>query len=95
MIKWNSVAQTMREETMGDHWKRLRNGGARKPLRSIRELAEELGVKPKSLAAIMAKNNGPKGRYRTGTGATGGKNTWYDPEEVRAWWKQHQQEKNQ
>jgi hypothetical protein len=62
---------------------------ARPPLRTLREMAEELGVSAQRLnfclkhstcsppAPVLKHANRPR-------------NTWYDPVEMRAWWKRHQ-----
>lgn len=59
----------------------------RKPLRTLKELAEEFGVTPTSLKMRMRYDpEGPKPVMHTlGTGTQ--RNTWFDPEQVRAWWK--------
>lgn len=83
-----SIASISKEETLGQFFQRVRNGGTRKPLRSLRELAEEFGVPHKTLQVKLARCKGaPKPRYSTGYHkTTSQRNTWYDPQEVRAWW---------
>lgn len=74
-------------ETLAKFFQRLRSGGGRKPLRSLKELADEFGIKPQSLKMKMQHDpEAPKPKYATG-GTTTPRNTWFDPEEVRRWWK--------
>lgn len=77
-----------RGETLPQFFQRVRSGGARKPLRSLRELAEEFGVPHKTLQAKLARcKNAPQPIYSTGDQKTASqRNTWYDPQEVRRWW---------
>ena len=78
------------DETAAQRWVRIRDEGARKPLRSLRELAEEFGVKWQSLHATMRHDpNSPSPRYSTGH--RGVKNTWFDPDAVRKWWKERKE----
>lgn len=75
------------DETPGQFWTRLRNGGARKPLRTLKEMAVEFSVSVPTLSATMRHDpNAPKSIYRTG-GNGRPRNTWIDPDAVRAWWK--------
>ena len=82
-IKWSLT----KGETMGEFWRRTQSGGARKPLRSLKELAEEFGLKPMALKGHMEMDiEGPRPKYCTGGNATP-RNAWYDPDQVRKWWK--------
>ena len=83
-----SISKSIERETLPQFYQRVRTGGARKPLRNLRELAEEFGVPHKTLQAKLARcKDAPKPRYNTGSWkATSQSNTWYDPAEVRAWW---------
>jgi hypothetical protein len=75
-------------ETLGQFFQRIHSGGGRKPLRSLKELADEFGIKPQSLKMHMQVDpNAPKPKYATGGTGTTQRNTWFDPEEVRRWWK--------
>lgn len=76
-------------ETLPQFFQRVRNGGARKPLRSLRELADEFGVTHKTLQAKLSRcKDAPRPIFSTGDNKTASqRNTWYDPQEVRAWWK--------
>lgn len=91
----NSIYNPVNPETLGSFFQRIRNGNIRKPLRTRAELAEEFGIKQQSLQAYMNHDpESPKPIYRTGTQRTK-KNTWYDPDQVRAWWKQKQDKTNE
>lgn len=83
-----SVSKAIERETLPQFYQRVRNGGARKPLRNLRELAEEFGVSHKTLQVKLARcKDAPKPIYSTGNQKTASqRNTWYDPQEVRAWW---------
>lgn len=61
---------------------RVRPSNVKKPLRTITELSEELGVSRLSLAKLIQHRGGPKAKMKTG------RNTWYDPVEVRRWYKE-------
>lgn len=79
-----SISKALNRETLPQFYQRIRNGGTRKPLRNLRELAEEFGVPHKTLQAKLARCKGaPKPIYNTGSQQ---RNTWYDPQEVRSWW---------
>lgn len=83
-----SIKQSLKGESLPQFFQRVRNGGARKPLRSLRELADEFGVPHRSLQVKLARCKGaPRPIYSTGDAKTASqRNTWYDPDEVRAWW---------
>jgi Zn-dependent peptidase ImmA (M78 family) len=83
-----SLSKAIEREPLPQFYQRVRNGGARKPLRSLRELADEFGVPYKTLQAKLARcKDAPKPIYSTGSSKTASQqNTWYDPDEVRAWW---------
>ena len=82
---------TKPDETIAEFGRRTHSGGARKPLRSLRELAEEFGVSWHSLNAAMRHDpDGPRAKYQTGN--HGVKNTWFDPDAVRKWWKERKEE---
>lgn len=78
---------TMASESLEAASKRIRQQTkARPPLRSIKELAEELNVAHMALSRQMhADPEGPRPMYRTGASGEN-RNTWYNPKEVRAWW---------
>ena len=60
------------------------------PLRTATELAEELGVARAAMVRQMnADPTGPRARVdHKGTAA----NAWYDPSEVRAWWRKRKEQ---
>jgi hypothetical protein len=62
---------------------------ARKPLRTFAEMAEEFGLSTQQLAGMArhAKGDFPKARF-TNHGISYDR-SWYDPNEMRAWWKLH------
>ena len=86
--KHRSLSKSLKEESLALFFQRTRSGGARKPLRNLRELADEFGVAHKTLQAKLSLcKDAPKPRYRTGSSKTASQqNTWYDPDEVHAWW---------
>lgn len=65
----------------------------RKPLRSFKELAEEFGVSCQTLAAYGRQHQlpAPKLSWRSTAVST---TKWYDPEEMRAWWKSVQEKRS-
>lgn len=85
--KHMSLSKSFKEESLTQFSRRVRSGGARKPLRNLRELADEFGVAHKTLQAKPARCKGaPKPIYSTGDQKTASqRNTWYDPQEVRRW----------
>ena len=63
-----------------------RNASApRKPLRSANELAKEFGITGKRLGSLLRVHNGPKPILANRQGTV--KAHWYDPDQMRAWWK--------
>lgn len=86
--KHMTLNKALKVESLPQFFQRARSGGARKPLRSLRELAEEFGVPHKTLQGKLARcKNAPKPIYSTGGHKTASQhNTWYDPQEVRRWW---------
>jgi hypothetical protein len=58
------------------------------PLRTFREMAEEFGVTDAQLRSKLERlDDAPKPKMKHQNRYT--KNTWYDPVEIRAWWKRH------
>jgi hypothetical protein len=89
MTRRVSISKSITQgESLPQFFQRVRNGGARKPLRSLRELAEEFSVEHRTLQAKLSRCKGaPRPIYSTGNHKTASqRNTWYDPDEVRAWW---------
>jgi len=72
-------------------------GVKRKPLRNLKELAEEFGVPNESLRGLLAKYPGPAPVFsrKTGQGQTACNSNYYDPEKMRAWWKKVQAQKGE
>lgn len=73
-------------KTMQEHADRRRAGLHRKPLRTYREMCEELKVDPKIMRAYMRWHKPPEAKVNGR--AFVNRNTWYDPDEFRAWWKE-------
>ena len=78
------------DESPGQFWSRIHAGKSRKPLRTFRELAEELGLAAGQLRQAMATSKIPAPQpVMKAQGSV--RNTWYDPTEVRKWWAQVKQ----
>ena len=72
----------MKHEEYGQMCMRFRKEGRRKPLRTLKELAEEFGMTKMALAATLTKLGGIKPiLYADGKN---NRNSWYEPNEVRA-----------
>lgn len=87
-----SIAKSIREgESIGEFMQRVKNGGRRKPLISLKEMADEFGVPFKSLQGILARAKGaPKPIFSSGgQKSSTPRNTWYDPQECRKWWREY------
>ena len=83
-----TIGKSIREgENIGQFMQRIKKHGPRKPLRTLKELADEFGISAKSLQAVLARKKGaPKPIFSTGGGSgSTPQNTWYDPDEVRKW----------
>ena len=63
-----------------------------KPLRTFREMAEEFGVRESTLRGLLSRRNGPKPEL-TSVSSRSVRNSWYDPAEMRRWWKSIQEPK--
>ena len=75
----------MKHETYGMMWKSYhdRKGISRKPLRTFKELCDELGVSMSVMRGKLAScPNAPKPELKFYT-----KGSYYEPEAFRAWWK--------
>ena len=59
-------------------FKRIENS---KPLRSFKEMYEEFGVTRHCLTRLMCHEGAPKPKIKVPS------NTYYDPDEMRKWWK--------
>lgn len=95
MTDRRSVKSAMAEESLAGFFQRVKNGGARKPLRNVGDFADEFGVARKSLTTMLNRSlDAPKPLFKTGGGkGSSPSNTWYDPEAVRAWWKSRTEKK--
>jgi hypothetical protein len=58
----------------------------RKPLRSFKELADELGVTHQVLQGALRAADAPQPLLSKPSGKTR-RDTWYDPDQFRAWWR--------
>ena len=63
-----------------------------KPMRTLPELAEEFGVNMHSLQADMQHHGGPKPPIKHGGNYMRSAVTYYDPDEVRKWWKEFKEQ---
>jgi hypothetical protein len=73
-------------ETVGQHQARVKKDGYRKPLRTLRELADEFSVTPAKLTQLIRLHEGPEAVLRVrSTNKT--QNSWYEPLEFRRWWR--------
>jgi hypothetical protein len=87
-VEHRRIGTVVKNETVGQYFNRSNGKKRRKPLRTIKEMAEEFAISPQSLAALIKHKNGPSAKFRTGgTGTT--INTWYDPNELRKWFKEY------
>jgi hypothetical protein len=66
-----------------------KHSAPRTPLRTFQEMAEEFGVSAKQLSGMISRANGTFPKARFTHNALSATNSWYDPAEVRAWWKLH------
>jgi hypothetical protein len=65
----------------------------RKPLRSFKEMAEEFGITEEILRGrLQHSENAPKPVF-VHKNARSCSNRWYDPAEMRRWWKSIQEPK--
>jgi len=70
----------------------------RKPLRTVTEIADILGITPQRLARDLADESAPgKITARSlGHNVAGKNRVWYEPKEVIKWWKdRHQTQQTQ
>ena len=62
-----------------------RKGIPRKPLRSLKELSEELGVSIRTLTIKLGKEGAPKAQFSRKKNGSNVR-SHYEPEEFRKWW---------
>ena len=75
-------------ESPGQYWARIRAGGGRKPPIAFREFAQDLGMNSQKLCALIRFSDAPFPKpVLINRGAV--RNSWYDKEEVRNWWRQY------
>ena len=72
-------------ESLGQFSVRVKSGGAHKPKKTLKELADEFGVSIYKLAGMMRRPDAPKFLFKH-KNAQGVNNAWYDPQEVRKWY---------
>jgi hypothetical protein len=65
---------------------RIQRSGARKPLRTFTEFVEEFGVPKGVLQYALTEDGAPKVVLTQANKRTTN-NRWYDPQEMRQWWK--------
>ncbi len=78
------------KQNIGSFGQAVKKGARRKPLRTLRELADEFGIEYRSLQGMIVKAAGaPKPMFSVGGHRTSASpmNTYYDPDEVRKWYK--------
>lgn len=68
---------------MAQEFQRVRKTGARPPLRTFTEMADEFGVPTNSLSALLGHTNGPKPELKKFGMVS---NKWYEPVAMRKWW---------
>lgn len=91
-VEHRRIGSTVKNETFGQYFNRSKTRKPRKPLRTIKEMAEEFLISPQSLAALIKHKNGPVAKFRTG-GHGKTLNTWYEPDELRIWFKKYNDSK--
>lgn len=63
------------------------------PRRTFTELAQEFGLTPGQLRGEMRFSPVPVPKPELIHHSNAGRNTWYDPHEMRRWWKAHNEAK--
>ena len=64
----------------------VRGSGRGRPLKTGKEMAEELGIDPQTFGGLLRVHDGPK-QVTNNRGARWAGASYFDPVEVRAWWK--------
>ena len=72
------------KETLGEHAKRVKEHGRNPPLRTFKELCEELGVPQRTMMGKLKLEGAPKPAMRQATSR--GNASWYEPKAFKAWW---------
>lgn len=78
----------MKHITEGQAWKEYhaRKGVPRPPLRSLKELSEELGVPVKTFSGKLKMEGAPKPVLSKSISGWGRSVTYYNPTEFKKWW---------
>ena len=71
-----------------DVWRHY-NGPSRPPLRTATEMAQEFGLSLAQLSRRMTLSGDAPMPVMKHTGSPKARNTWYNPAEMREWWKRH------
>jgi len=67
--------------------------GHRRPRRTFTEMAEEFGLTHAQLKSEMRFSLVPVPKPELIHHSNTGRNTWFDPDEMRRWWKAHNEAK--
>jgi hypothetical protein len=77
-----------------DEIRRIFSGKKRKPLRTIAEIACELGINQRVLSGKLGHyKSSPKPKLDNRKTSISNPVLWYDRDEVIAWWKSHQEQR--
>lgn len=78
----------MKHITEAQAWKdyHARKGVPRPPLRSLKELSQELGVSVNTLVGKLNLKGAPKPKLSKRLGNMSYSVAYYEPKEFRAWW---------
>lgn len=85
----------MKHITEGQAWNdyHKRKGKPRPPLRSLKELSEELGVHVGTISGKLKMEGAPKARLSRGLNNSA-KNAYFEPKEFYLWWEKVKENKN-
>jgi hypothetical protein len=79
----------MKHYFTSDDVRRHYSGKSLPPLRTVTEMAQEFGLTLRQLSGYLGNaKDAPKPVFKH-SGAAGHRNTWYNPAEMREWWKGH------
>jgi len=78
----------MKHVTEAQAWKEYhaRKGVPRPPLRSLKELSQELGVSMHTLSGKLNLKDAPKPKLSKRLGTMSKSIAYYEPKEFKAWW---------
>lgn len=71
-------------ETWGERMQRSRSGKTLPPLRSFKELCDELGVREKVMAGLLSRSDAPKPAVFH-VSRVAGRNSYFEPVAFKAW----------